>query len=194
LFSHYTWNIALSESLYPTLQMLEITLRNSIHTAVSQYTDKPDWYNSSDIITFRNDTEALAKAKRTLQRQRKPFDSGRIVAELNFGFWTSLLDRRYEQILWPRLLKATFPHMPRRIRTRQALSKRLNKIRNLRNRVFHHEPIWYWQDLNQQHQHILEAISWIEPSAKDLVVTLDRFPEVYKTGLLNIEQKLKNLC
>lgn len=194
LFSHYTWNMALSESLYPTLQILEITLRNSIHIAISRHFERDDWYNQEGLISFHSEIEALNKARRTLQRQHKPLDPGRIIAELNFGFWTSLLDRRYEQALWPRLLKTAFPHMERRLRTRKTLSRRFHKIRDLRNRIFHHEPIWYWQDLNQQHQDVLEAIYWIEPAAKDLAETIDRFSDIYQNGLNELERKLRNFC
>ena len=117
-----------------------------------------------------------------------------IIAELNFGFRTSLLDRRYEQVLWPQLIKAAFPYMPKRIRTRRVLSRRFHKVRQLRNRIFHHEPIWYWQDLPQQHEQILEAISWIEPAVKDLVMTIDRFSPIYQHGLQDIEQQLEKFC
>jgi len=194
LFSHYAWNMALSESLYPVLQALEVTLRNSIHSAAHQHFGRDDWYNNHHIIRHPNDIGALNKAKGMLNRQRKALDPGRIVAELNFGFWTSMLDKRYEQVLWPQLIKAAFPCMPRKIRTRKVLSQRFHKIRQLRNRIFHHEPIWYWQDLPQQHEQILEAISWIEPAVKDLVMTVDRFPPIYQNGLQEIDQQLEKFC
>lgn len=41
----------------------------------------------------------VSQAKNTLAVKRKPPDPGRRVAELSFGFWTALLDRRYEQVL-----------------------------------------------------------------------------------------------
>jgi len=141
---------------------------------------RDDWFNDSRLINFTKEVDALNKAKMTLQRQNKPLATGRIIAELNFGFWTSLLDRRYEQVLWPWLLKAAFPFMPRRMRTRKNLSKRFHTIRYLRNRIFHHKPVWYWCDLPQQHQAILEAIAWIEPAARDLTVVIDRFPAVHQ--------------
>ncbi len=193
LFSHYAWNMALSESLYPTLQLLEIGLRNTISHHARQQFGKADWFDDPGIIHARDKT-SIDKAKVTLQRKKKPLDPGRIIAELNFGFWTSLLDKRYEQILWPRLIKACFPAMPKSIRTRKKLSQRFNRIRNLRNRVFHHEPIWYWQDLAQQHEDILEAITWIEPAMRDLASTIDHFPGVHQKGLQEIEQKLKRFC
>ncbi|WP_177420368.1 Abi family protein [endosymbiont of Lamellibrachia barhami] len=78
-----------------------------------------------------------------LSRQHKVLNPGRIIAELNFGFWSSMLDKCYEQVLWPQLIKTAFPYMPRKIRTRKVLSQQFHKIRQLRNRIFHHEPIWY---------------------------------------------------
>lgn len=194
LFSHYTWNMALSESLYPALQVLEVALRNSIHNAARAHFGCDDWFNDRALVNSSHEIAALNKAHRTLQRQRRPLDSGRVIAELSFGFWTSLLDRRYEQVLWPRLLKAAFPEMPRRLRTRQNLSRRFQRIRHLRNRIFHHEPIWHWKDLARQHRDTLEAVAWIEPAAQALVTAVDRFPDVYQTGLAEIEQRLRRFC
>ena len=152
LFCHYVWNIALSESLYPSLQALEVILRNTIHHAACG--------------SF---------------------------AELNFGFLTSLLDRRYEQVLWPAIIREAFPYMPRRYRTRINLLRRFNEVRRLRNRVFHHEPIWYWP-LPDKHQRLLEAIHWIEPTMGELIAAVDRFPHVYTKGTAAIETKLRAIC
>ncbi len=68
LFSHYAWNMALSESLYPTFQTLEITLRNSIHNAAHQYFKREGWYRDRQIIKHPNDVGALDKAKKALTR------------------------------------------------------------------------------------------------------------------------------
>ncbi len=84
--------------------------------------------------------------------------------------------------------------MPRTNRTRQKLSQRFNKIRNLRNRVFHHEPIWYWQDLAQQHQDMLEALSLIAPAMLELEMTVDRFDDTYYNGLEKIKKSLEKFC
>ncbi len=194
LFSHYAWNMALSESLYPALQALEITLRNAIYDAARDYFKRDDWFDDTSIIHYPYNINTLLKAKDTLRRKHKALDPGRIIAELTFGFWTSLFDSRYEQILWHKIIKTTFPHMPKSIRTRQHLSQRFNKIRNLRNRIFHHEPIWYWRDLQQQHQDILEALGWITPEMEALVLTIDRFDETYNNGLDMIKKQLGTFC
>ena len=168
LLRAYLWNMALAESLYPSLQTLEVALRNAIHDAVQ-------------------------RAVSSLTHQQKPQDAGRIVAELSFGFWTSLMDRRYEQSLWPRLLKPVFPHLPRSIRTRAVISRRFHRVRQLRNRIFHHEPVWYWQDLAQHHQEVMEALGWIEPAARNFVGILDRFNDVYALGAGSLQIRLGGL-
>lgn len=186
--------MALSESLYPSVQLLEIALRNTIHRAASQHFGRESWFDVHDVLQHNHERDAIQKAKIALTQQNKPHEAARIVAEVSFGFWTSLLDRRYEQTLWPKLLKPAFPYMPRALRTRKELSKRFHTVRQLRNRVFHHEPIWYWRDLTEQHWQILEALAWIEPAAHDLVRAMDRFPAVQDAGVEPIEKALRKFC
>lgn len=182
LLGTYLWNMALAESLYPALQTLEIALRNAIHDAACNHFKSSNWLVMPGVLQHSNEREAVQKAISSLTHQQKPHDAGRVVAELSFGFWTSLMDRRYEQSLWPRLLKPVFPYLPRSIRTRAVISRRFHRIRQLRNRIFHHEPVWYWQDLVQHHQEVMEALGWIEPAARNYVGVLDRFNDVYAFG------------
>lgn len=42
----YLWNIQLCEALYPVLNLLEVTLRNTLHSALWQHTGHEDWYAS----------------------------------------------------------------------------------------------------------------------------------------------------
>jgi len=179
--SRYLWNVALCESLYPSLQCLEVTLRNSINISVSQEMNNPYWFDDATLIGL-NELESVSNAKNLLTRKRKPVEHNRIIAELNFGFWTALFDSRYEQKIWPKHLKSVFPNMPRALRSRHIISKRLNRIRYLRNRVFHHEPIWHWLDLGQQHDEIMETIGWLSPIAGDLTIIVDRFHKVHTDG------------
>ena len=143
LYVHYAWNIALSESLYPALQGLEIALRNSIHDASAERFGTENWFSDDLSLLLPPEQDSIRKARGALIKEGKQPEEEGVIAELSFGFWTSLFDVRYEQRLWPWLLKPVFPFMPRSIRTRKMLSGRLNRIRHLRNRVFHHEPVWY---------------------------------------------------
>ena len=182
MMARYLYNTALCEAIYPLLQHLEVSLRNSWHQALSADYRRADWFDPATTFLEPREVADVNAAMTNLMRQRKPVEADRVVAELTFGFWTALLDVRYEYTLWPRLLGATFPRMNRTRRTRAVLSPRFNKIRKLRNRVFHHEPIWHWRDLGQQHQELLEALEWLSPELHQVAQANDRFPGVHAAG------------
>jgi hypothetical protein len=84
----YTLNTALSESLYTPLQMLEVALRNRIHTVLSAaVTDH--WFDDPAFQLGTRQPEQLAKAKQDLADENKAVTPGRLVAALTFGYWTS---------------------------------------------------------------------------------------------------------
>ena len=175
----YLWNTLLSESLYPVLQGVEVTLRNSIHKAAAEKFGSAGW---QDSVLVDPEKRLLKEAREKLQNQRKDPGLDNLMSELNFGSWVGLFHHRYEGILWPQMLRAVFPYMPRRLRTRQRIFQRLQRTRQLRNRVFHYEPIWYWNNLEGYHREILDLIRWINPEMAGMVGLADRFPEVYAQG------------
>jgi len=72
--------------------------RNLFSHHARQQFRRADWFDDANIIHARGKA-SIDKAKVTLQRKKKPLDPGRIIAELNFSFWPSLPDKRYEKIL-----------------------------------------------------------------------------------------------
>ena len=186
----YAWNLALCESLYPALNCLEISLRNSIHDAAVQEFGVEDWFQ---IHLHLNELEPLNKLANDLRQGRRMVGVNALVANLTLGFWLSLFRSRYEQVLWPKLLEPVFPHWPRKERTRQNAYDRLDRIRRLRNRVFHHEPIWHLPDLERRHEEILETIGWVSPAMLAITQLLDRFPNVYTTGPQPYTEELENI-
>jgi hypothetical protein len=84
---YYSWNTTVSESFYSGLQILEVALRNSIHNAANKHFQNSYWFDDPSILRQR-EIQSIVKAKKNLSRQRKNIDPGRIIAELNFGFWT----------------------------------------------------------------------------------------------------------
>ena len=176
----YKWNTALSESIYPLLQTIEVAFRNALYNSAAAHFNQQDWLLDSKLLHVM-DRNKIDKVVTQLKIEKPGFKTGDLIAALSFGFWTRLLDRRYEQLLWPQLLKTTFAGMPKKQRTIRNVAKRFDQVRRLRNRTFHHEPIWHWQDLTMQHDAIIEAISWIEPALLALV-NIDRFSEIYQAG------------
>jgi hypothetical protein len=179
----YFWNTALGSSLYTTMQALEVALRNSLHAAATAHFGTDMWMAPAFGVIHPQDHGQVYKA---IAKVQPNLTAGRVIHSFSFGFWTTLMDRRYDRRLWHPLVKTTFPAMPNQIRTRRDLSRRFNQIRELRNRVFHHERIWDWtynaRTLPQQHQDILEALGWISPALRDTIVLFDQFPTIYAAG------------
>ena len=107
---------------------------------------------------------------------------------MGFGFWVSLCKRPYEQgrtrgpRLWPELATKGFPHIPKAKRTRSQIFHALDPLRDLRNRVSHHEAVWD-RKLNRSHQEMLEILAWIN---RDLATTLKAhspLPAVFGKGV-----------
>ena len=106
----------------------------------------------------------------------------------------SLFIGRYEVTFWRKLLSAVFPNAPAYLRKRDEIHARLDRIRRLRNRVFHHEPIWHLRDLPEQHRLILETIGWISPAMLAMTGLLDRFDNVYTGGTQPYVEGLKSVA
>jgi hypothetical protein len=168
----------MSEALYGLLQGLEITLRNSIHRVLSDAFGRGDWYEVMPLyIDQRN---AIIDAKKKLTGNSKSLHPHRMIAELTFGFWTSLTGPRYAQTLWDTYLKNAFPESNV---GRKAAQKRLRKIRFLRNRIAHHEcivglhPDGQPRNLEQDERDIMDTIRWICPVTEKWIKSTSSFAE-----------------
>ena len=199
VLARYLWNIALCEALYPSLHLLEVGLRNVVFEAAAAtypLTAAGGCWLEQPGILHADEARAVRAAAQRLSRRGKPCEPGRLVAELSFGFWTALFDVRYEQdrVLWPRLFaQKIFAHAPRQNRSRKALSPLLNRVRHLRNRAFHHEPIWHWSDLAQQHALVVDLLSWMSPELRATVSAIDRFPRVHRAGVAALRAQVTAL-
>lgn len=151
----YERNSSLSEALYGLLQGLEIALRNAMHQALSLGLAREDWYDS--VVWQVAQGEQIENAKDNLHKKAKPITPGAMVAELTFGFWVGLTGPKYSVGLWERHLYKAFPNAKL---GRKQLNKRLERIRLLRNRVAHHEPILS-RDLESDVERILETLGWV---------------------------------
>lgn len=167
----YERNTRLSESLYGVVQGLEVCLRNSIDRVLRSACG-PNWYDQPMALKYPL-PEKLQSAKDSVLRQGKLLTPGRVVAELSFGFWTALIGRKYEKRLWVPYLHKAFPNAffpvahpgkkPAAL-DRPDIAERLETIRQLRNRIAHHEPILHYE-LESEHCKIVEATSWICPTS-----------------------------
>ena len=178
--ARYLWNIQLCEALYPLLHCLEIGLRNGLHRELSAHFGREDWFDMEWLEAAQ--AEDVRKARDAIAKKRQDTTPDRIVSEVTFGFWCGLFNRHYEhgQILWPTLIKPVFPRLPKAMRSIRDIEKNINQMRRLRNRVFHHEPIWHWRDLRQKHEIGTRLVKGLNPELGEQLGAIDRFPEIMK--------------
>ncbi len=178
----YAWNTAASAALYGPLQALEVTVRNAFHQALAPIYGM-DWYDNPRAGLTPVACVRVAEAKQKLRAGGKPVAPPRIIAELSFGFWERLLARgprgnqNYETTLWRPALYRAFPYARR---PRSEVHKPFPSLRDLRNRIAHHEPIFARQ-LADDYQIILEVIGWMSPEIHDWVIHQSQVPAILAT-------------
>jgi hypothetical protein len=172
----YDLNTQVSESLYTPLQMLEVALRNRVHS-VMRSARHDRWFEDDDLLAVGVQRDQLAKAIQGVVGARKQPVAGRVVAALTFSFWTAMFSPVYED-LWQTTLHQVARRQTGKGLRRKDLAAPLAQIRVLRNCVAHHEPILHW-DLPQHHAQMLEVTRWLSAAAADWCVAYSRFPTVH---------------
>lgn len=152
----YERNTRLSEAFYTSLQSCEVALRNTISIQMANAYG-PDWFKNGKAPLNHVARDMILNAERELQHLN-PIPPGALIAELKFAFWVSLLAVQYDATLWRKTIYRGF--LRGGGKTRNTVHGRFNVIRRFRNRIAHHEPI-YFRDLTQTHAEILEAIGWM---------------------------------
>lgn len=103
-------------------------------------------YGHRVIAKKVSEEKQVEQVRDSILKMGKGLTPSHIIAGLSFGFWTHLLTHHYEDehsktLLWPHLLSSVFPHAPHG-HDRNAISDAFIRIRELRNRLSHHEAIW----------------------------------------------------
>jgi len=198
VLGRYLWNVALAEALYPTLHYLEVGLRNSFHGAIAVLAG-PDWLDDPNVVVHERAREEILHAKKRIREGGHGADGPRVIASLDLGFWAGLCSRTYEQgpgtpatqiPLWPGAMRQLGPLLPRALRTRPALSEFLGRVRIIRNRAFHHEPLWAGHrdrrgdvvPLSVDHAQMQALVDTLSPRCASLMRLSDRFVDVFDPG------------
>ncbi len=134
---YYQVNTKISETLYPLLANLEIALRNSINHSFSVRFKTEIWF---ETLNYPALTDQVTIAKSNIVKNRQQLGCDKTVAELTFGFWTSLFDKQYARIFWRPLMFA-FKELENEQKHRDKIAYKPNQVRKFRNRIFHYEPI-----------------------------------------------------
>ena len=176
-------NTQLCEALYPSLHTLEIALRNKINNVLSVKHGN-NWLCSGKIKLDNYDQDSVNTAF-----QKCNHNLNQLIAELSFGFWKSLIEKKcYEQTIWSPFSKQIFQYAKSSERNIKQVRPRIKSIHWLRNRNFHHEPIWNYLQLDNIHSYIDCFLNWINPKVSAWLREYDRFPQVYLSTLTLLEQ------
>lgn len=96
-----------------------------------------------------------------------------------------LFDASYEQTIHPNVVKHVFSAAPSKERFRKSIFGKLKRMRLLRNRAFHHEPLWRGIQMNNViypvealYNELIALICWMEPAVGQQLTEIDRFSDV----------------
>ena len=145
----------------------EIVLRNAVSKQV-RLIHGNNWWNDEAFhsVIGRKAKGIVLRARNTREREKGRVSHGCMVAELTFGFWANMLLAKYEDHFWSPLHDA-FPSVPSTVAYAE-LSSKCERVISLRNRIFHHEPM-FKREISKDFSETLELISWLSPEAAEWI-------------------------
>jgi hypothetical protein len=163
--ARYKENLEFSANLYQWLALAEVLLRNALVASIT-----PEGVHEENFDPFLHIWQDLRqeeradyfKAAQRAMSKRKESSPGRVIAELNLGFWKYLLAADYEHSLWIRNFRHAFVALERK--DRHVVYSAVERVNQLRNRVAHHERLLA-ADLSQELGAMSQLIGWISPDA-----------------------------
>lgn len=182
----YAWNARICGALLTPLHICEVIVRNAVAEALES-PHGPLWpWNSGFERSLPRQAGPGYNALGDLQAVRKKMTtSGQVIAELKFVFWERMFTSRHDHRLWNRHLKRVLPNLDVTRTTaehRKEIFEDLNKIRLLRNRIAHHEPIFARNLLDDFRviQHLVKArcsvcAQWMH-AQQQVIATLEERP------------------
>lgn len=187
----YYANARVAQSFQPLLSFFEVILRNQLHYALAAHFNDVQWlinqktgFMSDPSLTHTvkktgkvmvNDflKKEVERSERTLIGKNRNVTAGRVIAELNLGFWNSLYETHHYALLKGVPCKI-FKSLPTGY-GRKEVNNAIQEIRTLRNRVSHNEPLCFSNKAydmtyaKEMYGKINDFLSWINP---DIMVSL----------------------
>ncbi|MBW0278507.1 CAAX protease [Shewanella xiamenensis] len=170
LLGAYLWNTHVCSAIYPLLSATEVALRNAIDSALTSSDLGYFWWKKNKLH-FKSfdpeqpdknppfEVEAIRKnfskaTKQVQQDKKKRYNIANptpmhqeIIAKTEFSTWEYILSKEFmgPGLIWPTHLGTVFKGEWNTTKTKELLinTKDLVKtVREFRNRVSHHEPVW----------------------------------------------------
>lgn len=168
----YSWNVEASAAFLGAYAALEVGIRNAMHDQLAGIFGQADWWNAAVLAAKDNAQIDAAEDYLDERKGAGNWGVGHVVAELKTSFWEGLLASRYHARLWVAGLDGAFPHYTG---VREDLRMQMQRLRWLRNRAAHHEPI-FDRDLMVDHQYMCQLAGYAEADLRAWIVSHSRLP------------------
>ncbi|WP_119699054.1 hypothetical protein [Rhodococcus ruber] len=140
----YLWNAEIAAAFLFPLHLCEVAVRNAVADAIAaQYGARWPWATGFQQSLPTSKTGYSPRGD-LVGARRNVSSTGKVIPEVKFVFWQKMFTSRYDNAIWDHQLMNVLPgadpsgDVPT-LRTR--VYDDLDRIRLLRNRIAHHEPI-----------------------------------------------------
>lgn len=158
----YQWNADISGAFFHCLHICEITIRNAISEILFKLHGNQWPWDNGFLNTLPNPKYGYNPREDLRKARNKLSDVNKVIPELTFVFWQKMFTSRHDDQLWLPHLKATFLNTDASMEIkaiRSEIYNDLEKIRRLRNRIAHHEPI-FKRKLDEDYKAIIKIITY----------------------------------
>lgn len=162
----YLWNAAIGQSFHFPLQTVEVAMRNVIHHSLTtlygaNWSSDP---NFRGILGPKLENDIITTERRHRNKYSATPTTPQVVASLSLGFWVALLRPTYRAPVWNAELATAFPYLPVGA-VLSDVSATGTIIQDLRNRIFHQEPL-IGHNLLDDYSAIMRMLAWICPETE----------------------------
>lgn len=180
----YLWNLKISAALMVPLHIVEVTLRNAVVEAIESVHGGTWPWSAGFLRSLPNPTPPNYSPQRDLNvLGSKHTTSGKIIADLKFVFWERMLTKRHDGRIWNEHFATVFPNAPtnRQASTlRNEVYSHVNEVRELRNRIAHHEPI-FSRDLRADLGRMDTIVRWRNNETADWMAKINGTSELLES-------------
>jgi hypothetical protein len=182
----YEWNVGVSSAFFELIAHVEVALRNAVDSVLeplevresARVEVRHGWWFASPTFLTDHDLNYHRTAWRHLGDRADRATRDKVFASMTFGIWDAVFGPSYEE-LFRRHLVYAFPYRGTGFK-RATVQKNILALRNLRNRIAHHQAI-FDLPLEERFEQATEILRWIDPELGQWVEGISRVQE-----LLNI--------
>lgn len=180
----YEWNVAAGQALMRDIAHFEVALRNAYDAAISAaWPHQVHWllhpespavmpiWRTKEIQGMKRGSDVNFITRKNVDSAIKRCGyahatSGKVLAELTFGFWRQLTTKAMEKSVWVPYLHKAFPPGT----SRALVDTRIAAVNELRNRIAHHEPLFTTTaDPNIVHANMMQCLLLLAPDVHTYV-------------------------